>query len=399
MRINSDYQHVNFISGDAQLLARMDEAITLEPFHPLVISFLDAISKAILSDKSNKAFPDVVTFAFWCRKAGISSIQRSYPDYESRKGRGWILHIAPANVATLFAYSMVSGLLAGNANVVRVSSRPFEQVKIIVKVINELLAEQFSILRPFICIIGYPRGLQLTQQLCARADGRVIWGGTGTVSHIRSFPNKPGSADIGFPDRYSIALMSSAAWQVEEEKNKVAEAFFNDTFLTDQLACSAPTFIIWIGKDDQLAREDFWQHIEALVIKKSVILPGIVMNKLTTFFTLASEWPVKLYRMKTNHITRIEISVINAAMSRFRPGGGFFLEYSAKNLEEILPLCGVDCQTIVCYGIPKKQVNNFFDEHPVEGIYRIVDLGRALEFSVIWDGINLIDVLSMDKLT
>jgi hypothetical protein len=101
--------------------------------------------------------------------------------------------------------------------------------------------------------------------------------------------------------------------------------------------------------------------------------------------------------MRTNRITRIELPEIKAAMSRFRPGGGFFMEYSAKDLEEILPLCGVDCQTVVCYGIPKKQVKNFFDEHPVEGIYRIVDVGRALEFSVIWDGINLIDALSMDK--
>jgi hypothetical protein len=375
----------------------MEEVIPLEPFHPLVISFLDAMSKAILSDKSNKAFPDVVTFAFWCRKAGISSFQRSYPGYESRKGRGWILHIAPANVATLFAYSMVSGLLAGNANVVRVSSRPFEQVKIIVNVINELLADQFSALRSYICLIGFPRGLQLTQQLCARADGRVVWGGTGTVSHIRSFPIKPGSADIGFPDRYSFALLNSEAWQAEEDKKKVAMAFYNDTFLTDQLACSAPTFIIWIGRDDKPVREDFWQHVGEFVIKKKVLLQEIVMNKFTTFFALASEWPVKLYKMKTNHITRIEIPAINAAMTRFRPGGGFFLEYSAKNLEEILPLCGVDCQTVVCYGIPKKQVNNFFNEHPVEGIYRIVDIGKALEFSVKWDGIDLIEELSMDK--
>lgn len=41
------------------------------------------------------------------------------------QGRGVAFHIAPSNVAVNFAFSLAAGLLTGNANIVRLSSKPF----------------------------------------------------------------------------------------------------------------------------------------------------------------------------------------------------------------------------------------------------------------------------------
>ena len=94
----------------------------LPPFSDEVIEYINALSAALLKDKESRFFPDVVTFAFFCRKANLLK-QRALYVNESivRIGRGTIFHIAPSNVPINFAYSLVAGMLAGNYNIVRVS--------------------------------------------------------------------------------------------------------------------------------------------------------------------------------------------------------------------------------------------------------------------------------------
>ena len=39
------------------------------PFSPRVIEYLNALSASLLKDPQSRMYPDVVTFAFFCRKA------------------------------------------------------------------------------------------------------------------------------------------------------------------------------------------------------------------------------------------------------------------------------------------------------------------------------------------
>lgn len=81
-------------------------------------------------------------------------MKQGYPDLSTRWGRGVAFHIAPSNVAVNFAYSLVAGLLSGNANVVRVPSRDFQQVDIICHEIKMTLQE-YPQISPYICLIRY----------------------------------------------------------------------------------------------------------------------------------------------------------------------------------------------------------------------------------------------------
>ena len=104
------------------------------PFAEKVVEYLNALSASLLKDRESRMYPDVVTFAFFCRKANLLQQKKLYTnDGQLRLGRGVLFHIAPSNVPINFAYSLVAGLLAGNANVVRVSSKKFPQVYLVVR--------------------------------------------------------------------------------------------------------------------------------------------------------------------------------------------------------------------------------------------------------------------------
>lgn len=131
-----------FLVGDAAALAAMPGTPPLEPFSPRVLDLFDALSKALLSRPDVRRFPDLAALAFWCRRAAMEERRKPYLDGEFRLGRGMAFHIAPGNVPLNFAYSLAAGLLAGNANAVRLPSEPFPQAALVCAALEELLARR-----------------------------------------------------------------------------------------------------------------------------------------------------------------------------------------------------------------------------------------------------------------
>ena len=78
----------------------------LRPFCEEVQAFLSDVSTALLRDREARHYPDVVTFAFFCRSANLEQLRAEYPESD-RLGRGVTFHIAPSNVPVNFAYSLV----------------------------------------------------------------------------------------------------------------------------------------------------------------------------------------------------------------------------------------------------------------------------------------------------
>ncbi len=128
--------------------------VPLQPYNETVVDFLDELSKKLMKERE---FPDVVSVGFWCRSSHIHALESARMK-QCRVGRGMIFHIAPSNVPVNFAFSLFFGLLSGNANVVRVSSKDFPQVSIIAKALNECLEEKkYNSLKPYIQVVQYDR--------------------------------------------------------------------------------------------------------------------------------------------------------------------------------------------------------------------------------------------------
>ena len=95
------------------------------PFEAILCEFLQDISTELINSVESKKYPDIMTFAFWCRKANINKIKKLFEDGSIRLGLGLVFHITPSNVPVNFAFSFVFGLLSGNANIVRAPSDLF----------------------------------------------------------------------------------------------------------------------------------------------------------------------------------------------------------------------------------------------------------------------------------
>ena len=65
-----------------------------------------------------------------------------------------------------------------------------------------------------------------------------------------------------------------------------------------------------------------------------------------------------------------------------------------KSLDQISNIINKKYQTFSYYGIDKKTLKSFIEKNKPSGIDRIVPIGKTSEFSLNWDGYNLISTLS-----
>lgn len=385
---------MHFLCGDSNLINNIDSIKVLKTFSSEVVDFLQCLHLEILTDKRSEIYPDLITFAFWCRKNNIFKFEKSYNDIEFRLGIGVVLHIAPSNVPLNFAYSLVAGLLAGNINIVRLSSKEFNQVEILVAAINRLTRDQFQSIKNHIFLIQYPHDSDITKQLSSLSDGRIIWGGTKTINTIRENIIKPNGIDLGFADRYSICVIDSDEYLLAQDKKQIANHFYNDSYTNDQYTCSSPSLIFWLGKNKIEAQNIFWQYLESIVSQKYTINEKQSIDKLLAFYDLSLKYTCRKEIVSNNLITRIKMTTIDDAIFDYRCGNGFFMEYNIEKLEEILPYSKKSCQTITYFGIKNEIITALIVVNGVKGCDRIVKMGRALNFSLIWDGHDLITMFS-----
>ena len=227
------------------------DAVTNAPlpvYSEEAMDFLADLSSELLHLPDVRAWPDVVSAAFWCRRANIEKHKSAYPNAAERLGRGLVFHIAPSNIPVNFAFSYFFALLAGNASIVRVPSKQSVQTSLICDAFERVLPRHAEVARRT-AFVTYPIDEEITAAFCAQADARMIWGGDRTVASVRRLPVKPRCIDVVFPDRYSACLLNGEALQKldGEELGRLAERFYNDTYLMDQNACSSPQLIFWLG--------------------------------------------------------------------------------------------------------------------------------------------------------
>ena len=74
------------------------KVIPLAPYSELACDFLNDLSAELRNNKANNVYPDVIAFAFWCRKSNILSLKEQFKDNNIRLGRGLVFHITPSNV-------------------------------------------------------------------------------------------------------------------------------------------------------------------------------------------------------------------------------------------------------------------------------------------------------------
>lgn len=383
-------------------LNEVNQKGALDIYNLDVIHALNVLSKILLKDTRIKAYPDVATFAFFCRKSNLLQYREKFLNTDKiNVGRGLVYHVAPSNVPVNFAYSLVSGLLAGNTNIVKVPSKNFEQVTIIIDALNRLVDDNDSqILKDRIYLIQYSReNKEKTKLLSSICDVRVIWGGDQTIKDIRSHQLAPKAFDITFSDRYSVCVIRAKSYIEDASKEKIAKGFYNDTYLFDQNACTSPHMIMWVGKDEdiEVAKSLFWESLNNELKSRLEQVEAVsAVNKLTTAleYAVIAESKSEIQMSDSNLIWRNKIDRLTNDIVNYRCNSGYFFEYSASGICELNAVITRQFQTIAYYGFSKEEWNEFYRINRPSGVDRIVPIGRTTDFDLVWDGYNLVNSLS-----
>lgn len=363
-----------------------------------VCSFLNTLSVLIRKDSEAKLYPDIVTFGFFCRKANIENLKHEYYR-SSRIGRGLSFHIAPSNVPINFAYSMVAGLLAGNVCIVRVSSKNFPQIGILCRLIKDAVNEEKTGIEKYITVLQYERNKEINDYLSSIADIRVIWGGDRTIAQIRESKIPVRSVDITFADRYSICVLKAEAVLKMENWKKIAQDFYNDTYLYDQNACSSPRLMYWLGKIDDIreAKKLFWNSIHQYISDMYKIEPVIAVDKLMADYRMAIELDdVRIEKDFDNLFHRIHLKHLVKNLPDYACPGGSFLEYDSKSLHDLEAIIDKKYQTLSYLGCDAQEIAEWVETKGLQGIDRIVPMGKTADFTLTWDGYNLIETMSRE---
>lgn len=383
-----DNPALSFVIGCARDVIDMPGLRPWPPFSGAALAFLDDLSQILRASH----LADVAAFGFWCRRNALLKAKNRYEG--PRLGKGLAFHSTPSNVPLNFAFSWAASLIAGNANIVRLPRRSFEQEKIICDAIRTIVPRHSDIAH-YNVMLRYASDSALNDYFSSLCDVRVVWGGDQSVQNMRRSPLRPDSSEIVFPDRFSILIMHADNYLRADNKEAIARSFYNDTYLLDQNACSSPSLIVWLGEEKERAKAEFWQKAREFITQLYDLQPIQVTGKVEAFCNAAAHGlPVHIVDSRDWLSTRIKVGRLEGGLMSHRCHSGFFFEYDAENLDDIYPICGCGCQTAVYYGFSKQELGDFIMRSRPKGIMRLVPLGRALEFSLVWDGMDLIEELS-----
>jgi hypothetical protein len=389
------------VSSGAGLAAFLDATRNAprEPFAPARMDTLNRLSGALLADPVLRRDPASVSVAYWLRRSQLARLAREHasraeaePDVV-RVPVGRVLHLAPSNVDTLFIYSWALAYLCGNASVVRLSQDMGVVVQALLRVLEAVAAEDQE-LRDSNRFVTYGHDDEITSALSAWCAHRVIWGGDQTVAAIRPLPLPSHASERVFGSKYSFAIVDAARYRdaAEDERARVASGFFNDLFWFDQMACSSPHVVFWVGAREvaDVAARDFERALQAEIARRGFQSPvASAVQRRTYAFGLAASADVDVV---LEHAGFVGVHLRDrAALDKDVCGGGLFRHLAVADLSELLPFVDEGDQTLTHWGFAPEALRGFAGEAGARGLDRLVPIGQALAFDVVWDGFNLVD--------
>ncbi len=380
---------------------RLTQARRLKPFSPAVIAFITGFGRTLRNSAQARAFPELVALGYWARAASVTRLteqfEAAYPG-TVRRARGLAFHIAPANVDTIFVYSLMLSMLAGNLNLVRVSSRGGEQTALLMSLMEQALAEAPDEVALALAIVRYEHDRNITDALSQLADVRIVWGGDATVGLVRESALRPTATELVFPNKFSFAVLDAGRWLAETDPDSVARRFVNDALWFGQAACSSPRLVAWLGSeaDARRASQGFWPAVDRAAAAAGFDTEeSQAVAKLLAEQELALEGGAEILATPTNRL-RV-VSREDGFGQAASPGFGFFTQYRLDSLADLAAFARRDWQTIGSYGIAAEDWRGFLEGEQPLGIDRIVPLGSALDFDRIWDGVDLL--VAMTRIT
>lgn len=387
-------------SLDAQL-DRLTALPPLAPFSPQARDFVADFARRVFQLPILREHPELATLAHWFRPAAQEHLARRLPDRDDQVqlARGLVFHLAPANVDVLFAYAWLMSVLTGNRNVARLSQKSSAQREALVAILHDMQRDGLhtDVLQRSV-LLTYPHDDAVTTQLSRRCHARIIWGGDATVAKIRSLPLAPLALEMAFPDRFGVAAIKAgsivAAGDIELEE--LARRFNNDVLWFGQQACSSPRTLYWVGTrvEADSARTRFWAAVrnQAGQIADE---PAALMARVTDAHLMAALAPGlhAASDLGTYPLT-LAAETASGQVRELQSGHGLVVDVPVSSLAQLALQLDDRDQSLVQHGFDNAELLSLLHAVGNRAIDRIVPFGRALDFHPVWDGTDLLDILT-----
>ncbi|CAG9295149.1 acyl-CoA reductase [Celerinatantimonas diazotrophica] len=363
------------------------QTLNLEPlpcYAPVLMEFFTALSDALghLSDA-----PNARALGFFLRARALEQAvairQREY----LRAPRGLSFHLVPANVPMVAFHSAFASLLQGNPTIVRLSSRQLPEQQQVLETLNRLLSQaRWHCIAQRIRFVRYPHSDALTAALSRQCRSRVIWGGDATIQQVRNYPISAGALEVTFADRQSLAVFDEQSLRqmpghsVQLQLQQLAQ----DISQFAQQSCSSPGALVWIGTDSILRQKTFAQlsgYIESSICRGS--------TQLALLQKACLERRIKDY----DYFGNLGWGQLNS-LEQLPPRQGGTVYWQQFESMDAFFKQSINYQTCVIVGGSRESMKEQLVNAPQVMIDRIVAPGQALAFDWLWDGVDLLSVLS-----
>jgi len=366
----------------------------LFPWHIKLIEAVSGFSGFILKQAELRQYPEIIALAFWFRKAHLDKLATEFESQRQSNSPGRVFHIAPANVDTVFLYSVLLSVLSGNQNIVRVSERSGDVSWVLIELLKHYLnTESGKVIKPLISVVQYSaQQIGVTEQFSLWCDLRVVWGGDNAINAISDIA--PTTKQVCFPDRYSVALL-----ELDEKSDlqQIAKALLTDVIPFNQQACSSPKAIYWLNTKQSI-QTAFWQSVKAELSKMDHQLG--LSNKVEQHILLqklAAAYAIKLDDNSGNKIASFakiqsigpighcKVKSLTDIMLAEHTGNGLLIELDIGSVDEIAYSDKLQTISYLCSQSELKPNGKY---------KRLISLGKALEFDSVWDGVDLVKIFS-----
>jgi hypothetical protein len=148
------------------------------------------------------------------------------------------------------------------------------------------------------------------------------------------------------------------------------------------------------SKNGQAVR--FWEFFKE-ASKRHELSSSEVMDRFVAASSMAISRVINKCDMPFGSKNVLLLSGEPTAQPSFREdhsGNGLLIQYFLPHIPDIAKYVRPEDQTLSVFGFSHEEISSLLTSLSNRGIDRVVPIGQALEFSNMWDGIDLLDAMS-----
>ena len=320
----------------------------------------------------------------------------------ARIPKGIVYHIPSSNILLMPFYTWIPSFLSGNINLVRLSnSIQKKEIENLVRILDEVLGPDYQYSQIFFEDNSENLHSSIVSMQC---NVRIIWGNNNTINEIKKNQQTNASLDIAFRTRFSAALIDCNYYLRKslQDKERFTKLFLNDSLNLSFKACSSPHIIFFRGNKEEFAttKKDFFKLLSSNKIKDN-FESGIISteNLLKTQKSIIDK--------KQNFVDELIFGrlFIEKSLDEFSRMHLKDLDHTNciirfESIKDFVNSWQKDIQTLTYLPTDNMEfLKKLKNELAFETPDRIVPIGNALKFDVVWDGINFFEVLTKQNIS